>query len=65
MAKVNPQWRNLADQEVLVILQGLHAYISSDWYSRENVQMTLVTQKVRGIPNPSNLFSTEWGRDVR
>lgn len=38
IAKANPQWKNLADdQEVLVIFQGPHAYISSSWYTHENV----------------------------
>ncbi|TXE10275.1 FMN-binding negative transcriptional regulator [Algoriphagus aquimarinus] len=38
IAKANPQWKNLADdQEVLVIFQGPHAYISSSWYNHENV----------------------------
>lgn len=34
----NPQWRTFATNEhVLVIFQGPHAYISSSWYSHENV----------------------------
>ena len=38
VAKANPQWKNLADdQEVMVIFQGPHAYISSSWYDHENV----------------------------
>ncbi|WP_339876456.1 FMN-binding negative transcriptional regulator [uncultured Algoriphagus sp.] len=38
IAKANPQWKNLADdQEVMVIFQGPHAYISSSWYNHENV----------------------------
>tara|TARA_R110002020_G_scaffold428870_1_gene638379 strand:+ start:1529 stop:2155 length:627 start_codon:yes stop_codon:yes gene_type:complete len=38
LAKANPQWKNLVeDQEVLVIFQGPHAYISSSWYNHENV----------------------------
>lgn len=33
MARANPQWRDLArGQEVLVIFQGPHAYISPAWY---------------------------------
>ncbi|MCY0886838.1 MAG: FMN-binding negative transcriptional regulator [Alicyclobacillaceae bacterium] len=32
MAKANPQWKNLASQEVLAIFQGPHAYISPSWY---------------------------------
>lgn len=38
IAKANPQWKNFKeDQEVLVIFQGPHAYISSSWYNHENV----------------------------
>ncbi|OOG73200.1 FMN-binding negative transcriptional regulator [Algoriphagus sp. A40] len=38
VARANPQWRSIPDQqEVLVIFQGPHAYISSSWYNHENV----------------------------
>lgn len=38
MAYGNPQWRTLETCEnVLVIFQGPHAYISSSWYEEENV----------------------------
>lgn len=38
LAKANPQWKSIEDQEeVLVIFQGPHAYISSSWYNHENV----------------------------
>lgn len=38
MAYGNPQWRTFEkDEEVLVIFQGPHAYISSSWYEKENV----------------------------
>ena len=33
MAKANPQWQSFGDQEVLVIFQGPHAYISPLWYT--------------------------------
>lgn len=34
----NPQWRTFKEsQEALVIYQGPHAYVSSSWYSHENV----------------------------
>ena len=36
IAKANPQWKEL-QEEVLVIFQGPHAYISSSWYNHENV----------------------------
>lgn len=38
MAYGNPQWRTFETGEnVLVMFQGPHAYISSSWYSHENV----------------------------
>ncbi|WP_026965832.1 FMN-binding negative transcriptional regulator [Algoriphagus terrigena] len=38
IAKANPQWKGISEQdEVLVIFQGPHAYISSSWYNHENV----------------------------
>lgn len=34
----NPQWKTLeTNEEVLVMFQGPHAYISSSWYEEENV----------------------------
>ena len=38
ISKANKQWKGFSDiQEVLVIFQGVHAYISSSWYNHENV----------------------------
>ncbi len=38
VAKSNEQWQSLAmQQEVLVIFQGEHSYISSSWYDHVNV----------------------------
>lgn len=38
MAYGNPQWRTFdTSEEVLVMFQGPHAYISSSWYAHENV----------------------------
>jgi len=38
LAKANPQWKTIQElQEVMVIFQGPHAYISSSWYNHENV----------------------------
>lgn len=38
VARANPQWKSIPDnEEVLVIFQGPHAYISSSWYNHENV----------------------------
>lgn len=36
MARANPQWRAFSeDQDVLVIFQGPHAYVSPSWYVTE------------------------------
>lgn len=38
LAKANPQWKSIREgEEVLMIFQGSHAYISSSWYNHENV----------------------------
>lgn len=38
LAKANQQWKSISENEdVLVIFQGPHAYISSSWYNHENV----------------------------
>jgi transcriptional regulator len=38
MAYGNPQWRTFETSEnVLIMFQGPHAYVSSSWYSHENV----------------------------
>lgn len=38
MAYGNPQWRTFeTSEDVLVMFQGPHAYISSSWYGHENV----------------------------
>lgn len=37
MAYANPQWKTFGDDNVLVMYQGSHAYISSSWYKSENV----------------------------
>ncbi|MFT6270303.1 MAG: transcriptional regulator [Alphaproteobacteria bacterium] len=33
LAKANPQWRTLENQQVMVIFSGPHAYISPTWYT--------------------------------
>ena len=35
MARVNPLWRDLEGQEVLVVFQGPHSYISPTWYQTQ------------------------------
>jgi len=38
ISKANPQFKNISIQnEVLVIFQGPHSYVSSSWYDHENV----------------------------
>ena len=39
MAYANPQWKTFEgeNENVLVMFQGPHAYISSSWYEHENV----------------------------
>jgi len=37
MSRVNPQWRTLENQDVLLIFQGPHTYISARWYNFINV----------------------------
>lgn len=37
MSRANPQWRSIGDQEVLMIFQGAHTYISPRWYDHVNV----------------------------
>src|SRR5262249_24584978 len=40
VARANPQWRQLRDQEVLAIFNGPHAYVSPSWYQAEKVVPT-------------------------
>jgi transcriptional regulator len=37
MSRVNPQWKSFGDQEVMLIFQGPHTYISPTWYDHVNV----------------------------
>jgi len=37
VAKLNPQWESIEDQEVLVTFQGSHDYVSPSWYSSPGV----------------------------
>lgn len=46
MARANPQWQNLAEQKVLAIFSGPHAYISPTWYEAENTVPTWNYQTV-------------------
>lgn len=37
MSRANPQWKSFGAQEVLLIFQGAHTYISPRWYGHVNV----------------------------
>lgn len=37
LAKANPQWQQIQKQQVLVTLQGDHAYVSPSWYESAGV----------------------------
>ena len=37
VAKNNPQWNNIEEQEVLVTFQGPHDYVSPSWYTSPGV----------------------------
>ena len=37
MSRANPQWKSFGEQEVLLIFQGAHTYISPRWYDHVNV----------------------------
>ncbi|MFC5775594.1 FMN-binding negative transcriptional regulator [Ectobacillus antri] len=40
IARGNPQWRELDGQEVLVVFQGPHCYISPSWYETQDTVPT-------------------------
>jgi transcriptional regulator len=37
ISRANPQWRTFDNQEILLIFQGAHTYISPRWYNHVNV----------------------------
>lgn len=39
-ARSNPQWSDILNQEVLVIFQGPHSYISPSWYETDRAVPT-------------------------
>ncbi|MBI5825124.1 MAG: FMN-binding negative transcriptional regulator [Chloroflexi bacterium] len=54
MSRANPQWRSFGGQEVMLIFQGAHTYISPRWYSHVNVptwnyMMVHVYGRVRAV----------------
>src|SRR5262245_44195734 len=40
VARQNPQWEQMANQSVLAIFHGPHAYVSPTWYQSEKVVPT-------------------------
>jgi transcriptional regulator len=40
VARANPQWHELAGQDVMAIFSGPHAYVSPSWYESDNVVPT-------------------------
>jgi len=64
MAYGNPQWRTFETCEnVLVMFQGPHSYISSSWYEQENVP-TWNYQAVHVYGTPSILDEEELKQDL-
>ncbi|HCR72544.1 MAG TPA: protease [Anaerolineae bacterium] len=37
MSRANPQWKSFGEQEVVLVFQGAHTYISPRWYNHVNV----------------------------
>jgi transcriptional regulator len=37
ISRANPQWKTFGNQEILLIFQGSHTYISPRWYNHVNV----------------------------
>jgi transcriptional regulator len=37
ISKGNRQWKDIENQEIMVIFNGPHAFVSADWYDHENV----------------------------
>lgn len=56
ISRANPQWKSFDGQELLLIFQGAHTYISPRWYNHVNVptwnyQIVHVYGKAREIQN--------------
>jgi transcriptional regulator len=61
ISRANPQWKSFDGQEILLIFQGAHTYISPRWYNHINVptwnyEIVHVYGKVREIQG-NDLFS--------
>lgn len=60
MARANPQWRHFrAGQEVLIVFQGPHAYISPSWYETQPAVPTWNYAAVHAYGTPRLLEATE------
>lgn len=46
LARANPQWRNLQDQEVMITFLGPHDYVSPSWYQTAGLPPTWNYQAV-------------------
>jgi transcriptional regulator len=61
LARGNPQWRSLADTEVVAIFQGPHHYVSPAWYGHHpsvptwNYAVVHVQGRARMIEDPAEL----------
>lgn len=61
LSRANPQWKSFDDQEILLIFQGAHTYISPRWYNHVNVptwnyEIVHIYGKIREIQG-DDLFS--------
>ncbi|WP_128896837.1 FMN-binding negative transcriptional regulator [Longirhabdus pacifica] len=56
MAAPNPQWKDIDNQNVLIVFQGPHCYISSSWYETKLAVPTwnYVTVHVYGVVEMMN-----------
>lgn len=58
LAKNNPQWESIEEQEVLITLQGPHDYVSPSWYNTLGVP-TWNYQSVHIYGKPQLITKTE------
>ncbi|GAC1622984.1 MAG: FMN-binding negative transcriptional regulator [Candidatus Elarobacter sp.] len=64
VARANPQWRSLADQESLALFTGPHAYVSPSWYGNAksvptwNYAAVHVYGRARLVADPAQVYDT-------
>jgi len=63
IAKRNPQWESIEEQEVLVTFQGPHDYVSPSWYNSPGVP-TWNYQSVHVYGKPQLISETEELSDI-